>query len=129
MSAFDSIALPGGIPTAGPGARDVNPDSLFRDKAEKALSMRLKRDVMGDDWTRDLEIQKVKVEIFDLSDPKQRKAYEKLYKELLVKISRNEAAVDMRKDLVSREDGTSYWMKYVEYVEYGTGTAQRKAKK
>lgn len=66
-----------------------------------------------------VSFKSVKVKIFDLSDPKQVEAYEKLWLKLLNKIARMEAVVDARTDLVRRADGTSYWMKYVEYTEFG----------
>jgi len=109
-----------GVPTFCTGA-PINPDSLFR--ASEG----------GDGGTpvpgfgSEFRVKKVKVEIFDLSDIDQRKAYESLWKRLLVKVGRLEAVVETSKDLVRRPDGTSYWMKYVEYVEFaGEGDSPSK---
>lgn len=114
MSGFANIALPGGIPTSG-GGRGITPESLFkhgeRAKYEKLLDSYAKAG-------GGLDIKNVSVRIFDLSDKKERKEYEKLWAKLLVKVSKGEAVVDSSKDLVHRTDGTSYWMKYVEYVEF-----------
>ena len=77
---------------------------------------------------RTYRVRKVKVEIFDLSDKKDVKAYEKLWAELLEKASRMEVVIDHHKDLVHRPDGTSYWMKYVEYVEFGDGSEDKDKK-
>ena len=115
MSAFSDIALPGGIPTSG-GGKSISPDSLFKSASEKALYKRL----VDSGGSKEMKISKVKVEIFDLSDSKQVRRYEKLWKGLLVKASLGEVVVDHHKDLVHRPDGTSYWMKYVEYVEFGS---------
>jgi len=109
-----TMALPGSIPAAGGGMR-LTPESLFRSADEKAAYQKIL------DQTKpgpDVKVKKVKVEIFDLSDKDQREAYEKLWTELLEKSTKLEVIVDHRKDLVHRKDGTSYWMKYVEYVEF-----------
>jgi len=123
MSAFDTAALPGRMPTAGSGADQVSPEHLFRSRHEKSLYEELLKGVPGSSF--DFRVKKVKVEIFDLSDADQRKKYEKLYSELLVKSSKNEVVVETRKDLVHRPDGTSYWMKYVEYVEFGNSSKKK----
>lgn len=116
MSGFSKIALPGRIPVAGSGRNDVTPEKLFSGQLEQAAAQRLVDQV---NRPSGLTVSKVKVEIFDLSDPKQVKRYEKLWADLLVKASRGDVVVDHHKDLVQRKDGTSYWMKYVEYVEFG----------
>jgi hypothetical protein len=36
-------------------------------------------------------------------------------------VSKGQVVVETSKDLVHRPDGTSYWMKYVEYVEFENG--------
>ncbi len=118
MSSFASIALPGGIPAAGSGC-GLSPDSLFSSPAEKAAYQRLLESASSRGPAPDVKINKVCVRIFDLSSQKQREEYEKLWAELLQKVARMEAVVESRKDLVTRKDGTSYWMKYVEYVEFG----------
>ena len=109
-----TMALPGSIPSAG-GGMGISPGSLFKSADERAAYQRiLDQAKTGPDF----KIKKVKVEIFDLSDKDQREAYEKLWAELLDKSARMEVIVDHHKDLVHRNDGTSYWMKYVEYVEF-----------
>lgn len=124
MSGFSSIAIPGGIPMSGAGRSMITPDSLFRSSAEKAAYQRLIDNATGSKSAEAVKIKKVCVKIFDLSDSKQVKAYEKLWTELLEKASRMEVIVDHHKDLVQRKDGTSYWMKYVEYVEFGASEAE-----
>jgi len=119
MSAFSSIAIPGGIPEAGSGKNSITPDALFSSMAEKRAYQKLMNEGrFSIDRGPDIKVKKVKVEIFDLSDLDQRAAYEKLWAELLEKASRMEVIVEHGKDLVHRKDGTSYWMKYVEYVEF-----------
>jgi len=121
MSVFSSIAVPGGIPVAGSGKNSITPDALFSSAAEKMAYQRLINEgKFSMDRGPEIRVNKVKVEIFDLSDMDQRAAYEKLWAELLEKASRMEVIVEHSKDLVRREDGTSYWMKYVEYVEFGS---------
>ncbi len=117
MSAFSSIALPGNIPMSGPGKGSITPEALFKSSSERALYKKL---LDGDviNRTPPVKVKNVKVRIFDLSDPEQVSEYEKLWKELIDKTYRMEVVVDSRKDLVHRKDGTSYWMKYVEYVEF-----------
>ncbi len=113
MSALSSMALPGRIPTAGPGAM-ITPDSLFGHVGDEAGYGRL-----GGPSAPGIKVKKVKVQVFDLSDKKQVRAYERLWAYLLEKTAKMEVVVDHHKDLVHRPDGTSYWMKYVEYVEFG----------
>lgn len=111
-----SMAIPGCIPESGPGAGTISPGSLFKSQAERAAYQRiLDQAKTGPDF----KVEKVKVEIFDLSSESEKARYEELWKELLEKSARMEVLVDSRKDLVHRSDGTSYWMKYVEYVEFG----------
>lgn len=126
MSAFDDAALPGRIPTSGSGAAMVTPAVLFKNEKEKAIYQEI---LDGKSSKKDFKVRKVKVEVFDLSDESQRKKYEKLWAELLMKVSRMEAVVESSKDLVKRPDGTSYWMKYVEYVEFGEDTSKAKGEK
>ena len=128
MSAFDDAALPGKIPTSGAGADMVTPAVLFKNEAERAMYQQI---LNGDKTSpsKSFKVKKVKVEVFDLSDESQRKKYEKLWAELLVKVSKLEAVVEASKDLVKRPDGTSYWMKYVEYVEFGEDTSKSKGDK
>ena len=114
MSGLASIALPGTVPTAGLG-RGITPGMLFRSNAEKSRYEQVLNAVGS---FKPMEIKKVEVRIFDLSDGKQRKDYEKLWARLLPMVARGEAVVDHSKDLLHRPDGTSYWMKYVEYVEF-----------
>jgi hypothetical protein len=116
MSGFANIARPGGIPTIG-GGKDITPDSLRtsaagRSKYEQLLSSSVRHG---------LNVKKVCVRIFDLSNDKQCRKYEKLWAELLLKVSKGQVVVETSKDLVHRPDGTSYWMKYVEYVEFENG--------
>lgn len=115
MSGFSSIALPGRIPTAGSGRNDITPESLFSSEKERSEYDRI---LSGSQSDPNFCVKKVRVEIFDLSDKKQVRKYEKLWKELLEKSARMEVVVDSGKNLVQRKDGTSYWMKYVEYVEF-----------
>ena len=119
MSGFSSVAQPGTVPTHVIGG-GPEPLSLFKSEEER---LRYHRRMSGGNGLSDmpgaaLRAKKVKVEIFDLSDAKQVRRYEKLWADLLEKASRMEVVVDSRKDLVHRPDGTSYWMKYVEYVEF-----------
>lgn len=120
MSAFSDIALPGRVPVSGSGRGMVTPETLFGSKAEKDVYQRLldRATGVGHD---PIGFKCVKVKIFDMSDQKQVNAYEKLWLKLLNKIARMEAVVDARTDLVHRADGTSYWMKYVEYTEFDNG--------
>lgn len=124
MSGFASIALPGTVPTAGNG-KGITPEMLFRSNDEKKQYERI-IDSIGS--SRNLDIKKVEVKIFDLSDDKQRKEYEKLWAKLLVMVAAGTVVVEHSKDLVHRPDGTSYWMKYVEYVEFGN-TSQNNGRK
>jgi len=117
MSGFSSLALPGRIPVAGPGKDMITPETLFKNQEERESYRRIIG--LGGSPKAGIKIKKVKVETFDMSDPKQVRKYERLWKELLEKTARMEVAVEARKDLVNRKDGTSYWMKYVEYVEFG----------
>ena len=106
MSGFADVALPGRMPTAGSGAKDTTAEKLFMGSMMRRAS------------DSGLRVKKVKVAIFDLSDDKQRHAYERLWSALLSKVASGRAVVDHSKDLVRRADGTSYWLKYVEYVEF-----------
>lgn len=119
MGSFASIAMPGGIPMSGSGRSMITPETLFSSSAEKAAYQKLLDNATGGKPNTEVKIKKVCVKVFDLSVPKQVKEYEKLWMELLEKASRMEVIVDHHKDLVQRKDGTSYWMKYVEYVEFG----------
>ena len=74
------------------------------------------------------KVKKVKVRVFDLSDQKQVKEYERLWAALLERQSRMEVIIEASRDLVKRPDGTSYWMKYVEYVELDEGRRDEKWK-
>lgn len=118
MSGFSSIALPGSVPTYAEGGRPVTAASLFSGETERA-AYRGTFEGVGVQPKTPVKVRKVSVRIFDLSDAKQVSAYERLWGELLEKASRMEVVVDHHKDLVQRKDGTSYWMKYVEYVEFG----------
>lgn len=113
MSGFANIARPGGVPTIG-GGRGITPESLFKSTSERAKYERM----LASSGSNGLAIKRVAVRIFDLSDSRQCKAYEKLWAKLLVMVSQGQAVVESSKDLVHRPDGTSYWMKYVEYVEF-----------
>ena len=95
----------------------ISPESLFHNGEKSEYQNIL--DGVPNKITSDVVVKKVKVEIFDLSDQEQLRKYEKLWAELLKKAMKMEVVVDSRKDLVHRSDGTSYWMKYVEYVEFG----------
>ena len=101
-----SMALPESVPTFGTDGRSVDPMELLK-RAFPVGSVPIK-------------IKKVSVKIFDFSDEKQVREYEKLWAKLLEKKARFEVAVETSKDLVRRADGTSYWLKYVEYVEFGS---------
>lgn len=123
MSGIASMALPGRIPVSGQG-RGITPESLFRNEQEKAAYQRLLDEKTGRNIAPDVKIKKVSVKIFDFSDRGQVEEYEKLWAELLEKTARNEVIVEAQKDLVHRKDGTSYWMKYVEYVEFGDASEE-----
>lgn len=118
MSGFNSVANPGKIPTSGEG-RSISPDDLFFGKKGRSEYQKIIDASPSQSIKTDFNVKKVKVRIFDLSDDRQRKAYEKLWSELLVRSSKMEVIVEASRDLVKRPDGTSYWMKYVEYVELG----------
>ena len=120
MSGFSSIALPGGIPVCGGGRNDVTPDKLFKNTSEREAYRDLLYHQKSPSLSPEVSVKRVKVEIFDLSDSKQLKRYEKLWASLLKKAELGRVIIEARKDLVNRADGTSYWMKYVEYVEYGS---------
>ena len=116
-----SMALPGTIPALG-GGSGINPGSLFSSADEKAAYQRIiEQAKTGPEY----KVKKVKVEIFDLSNEDEREKYEKLWSDLLEKSAKLEVLVDHRKDLVHRPDGTSYWMKYVEYVEFDDAKSSR----
>ena len=127
MSGFSNIALPGSVPTISTGKRTISPESLFGSPEEKAEYERAINNFVGSGSAPEFKVKKVKVETFDLSKAKDVEAYEKLWAELLEKSARMEVVVDSRKDLVHRKDGTSYWLKYVAYVEFGP--AERKGNK
>lgn len=105
MSFLPLMALPGGMRTAG---SNIMPEDLF-----------VRPD--PDDASGAIKIKNVRVRIFDLSNKDEREEYEKLWAELLVKTSLGLVTVESSKDLVRRADGTSYWLKYVEYVEFDDG--------
>ena len=107
MSAFSDIGHTGGLGKAFP-------DQVFYSQEERARYQK----ILTGESDNGVRVKKVKVEIFDLSDPKQVRRYERLWKTLLDKASRMEVIVDHCKNLVNRADGSSYWMKYVEYVEF-----------
>ena len=129
MSVFSSIALPGGIPTLGPARGRINPEALFSGESEKEIYRNILEGARGTGTKPNFKVKNVCVRIFDLSDDAQRTEYEKLWKELLEKASRMEVIVDHHKDLVQRKDGSSYWMKYVEYVEFGDANESSSDKK
>lgn len=116
MSAFGKTAA-GSIPTHGSqiSAKDLFSDSGMLAKCRKMISGTSEGEVVASMASK-VKISKYKVETFDLSDASQREAYEKLWMELFEMVSRGEAFVDARKDLVHRADGTSYWLKYMEYA-------------
>lgn len=124
MASVASMALPGSIPTIGIGR--IAPGSLFSDDEEREKYRSIMGSRTSENIAPDVKIKKVKVCIFDLSDGKQVAEYEKLWAELLEKTAKNEVVVEAQKDLVHRKDGTSYWMKYVEYVEFGDASEGRK---
>lgn len=117
MSGIASMAIPGRIPTFCSGGR-MDPRSLFKNDRERAEYRNILNDKTGIGVSDGIKVDRVCVKIFDLSDASQVSEYEKLWAELLEKTSRNEVIVESQKDLVRRSDGTSYWMKYVEYVEF-----------
>ena len=118
MSGFSSIARPGSVPTHSVGGGRIDPAKLFGSKDEREEYRRALDGFVSSGQQSAIKIKKVKVEIFDLSNDKDVEAYEKLWAELLEKSSKMEVVVDARKDLVHRADGTSDWLKYVEYVEF-----------
>ena len=115
-----SMGIPGIIPTVLSRNGAIDPTVIFGSASEKEKYRRLlEGQAKRDNIAPDVRFKKVVVKIFDLSDQKQVEEYEKLWLELLEKTARMEVSVESRKDLVHRKDGTSYWMKYVEYVEFG----------
>lgn len=123
---FAGIALPGGIPTAGSGSKGVTPESLFRDKSERdRYRMILENGQAFGAAAQDMKVKSIKVRTFDLSDREQADEYEELMADLINRSYMAEVIVfDSRKDLVSRGDGTSYWLKYVEYAEMDVGNGK-----
>lgn len=124
MSAFSKIAS-GTVPTRG----SVSAKDLFSDYASLTRCRQLVAGTQEGEALASLsgkvKIEKYKVETFDLSDQAQREAYEKLWVELFEMVSNGEAFVDARKDLVHRPDGTSYWLKYVEYATFKMKDAEK----
>lgn len=125
MSGVASMGIPGRIPTFCSAGSWLTPDALFKDDREKAAYRGIIEGRGYGAASPAIKVGKVCVRIFDLSDPVQVSEYEKLWAELLEKASRNEVIVESQKDLVHRKDGTSYWMKYVEYVEFGEAEATK----
>lgn len=125
MSGIASMALPGRIPTFCSGGK-ITPDVLFRNDSERAAYQSLLDEKTGRGTAPSVKVERVCVRIFDLSDADQVAEYEKLWAELLEKTARNEVIVEAQKDLVRRSDGTSYWMKYVEYVEFSDVDSDKK---
>ena len=118
MSGIASMARPSMVPTYLAGGGRIDPERLFSDNAEKEAYRRILDGGRGGNLAPDVKVKRVVVKTFDLSDCSQVSEYEKLWAELLEKVARMEVFVEAQKDLVKRADGTSYWMKYVEYVEY-----------
>ena len=125
MSSIASIAVPGKIRTSG-GGSGITPESLFSSEQERAAYKRVIDAGNSESIAPDVKVKGVHVKIFDMSNSDEVDEYERLWKELLEKTSKNEVIVESRKDLVNRKDGTSYWMKYVEYVEFGDASDERK---
>lgn len=117
MPGIASMAIPGRIPTFCSGRR-ITPGELFANDRERAAYQSILDERTGRASSPSVKVDRVCVRIFDLSDEAQVAEYEKLWAELLEKTARNEVIVESQKDLVRRADGTSYWMKYVEYVEF-----------
>lgn len=125
MSAFSSIALPGGIPTSGGGRNSITPEALFTSNADIDAYRRIAERARMSGAVR---VKGVHVKVFDLSDGSQVSEYEKLWAMLLEKASIGDVVIDHHNDLVRRPDGTSYWMKYVEYVEFAGDDEVEKAR-
>lgn len=123
-----SMALPGSVRTFGVGGTRITPDDLFKGPEERDAYRKIIGAGQAGNIAPDVKVKRVCVRIFDLSDKNQAEEYEKLWMELLEKTAKNEVIVDSRKDLVNRKDGTSYWMKYVEYVEFGDASDSEKTK-
>ena len=119
MSGIASMAIPGRIPTFSSGGKRIDPSSLFKDSGERSAYQAVLDGQTGRNIAPDVKVKKVCVKIFDLSVQSQVEEYEKLWSDLIEKTAKNEVIVEAQKDLVRRADGTSYWMKYVEYVEFG----------
>ena len=117
---LSSIAMPGSVRTVGTDGKPVSVDNLFGSIAEKEMYSRILGGAgyMNGASSGVFKVKGVHVKIFDMSDIDQLHEYEKLQKDLLERTSRLEVVVESRKDLVHRKDGTSYWMKYVEYIEF-----------
>ena len=126
MGDIASMALPGRMPTFSSSGKRITPESLFKDDQEKRLYAGILNQTSS--GRPAIKVKKVCVKIFDLSKPDEVEEYEQLWADLLEKTSRNEVIVDSQKDLVRRKDGTSYWMKYVEYVEFGEASDDTNSK-
>lgn len=116
MSSLFSIANPGGGNLKPYGSKE-KVDSLFTGGDELA-HVKYGKSAVEMFLSGGASISSVKVRIFDLSDDKQRNEYEVLWADLLVRMSEGKVVVETHSDLVKHPDGTSYWMKYIEYVEF-----------
>lgn len=117
MSIF-SMANPGGGNLKPYGSKE-KVDSLFTGPNDDLAQAR-GRSAVEMFLSGGASIQSVKVRIFDLSDDKQRNEYEVLWADLLARMSEGKVVVETHSDLVKHPDGTSYWMKYIEYIEFTT---------
>lgn len=115
MSGFSALGPKGSGKKCGQAGGMSGVQNLFRNEADRINHQNI---IDGRRGRSRIKVKKVKVEIFDMSDPKQVRRYERLWKELLEKASEMKVVIDHSKDLVRRSDGTSYWMKYVEYAEF-----------
>lgn len=126
MSLF-SIANPGGGGLKSFGD-EKSVDNLFNGKiVSDPVSDGEDRTAVGGFIKGKSSIRSVKVAIFDLSKDDERSDYEKLWAELLEKMANGLVIVDSHCDLVKHQDGTSYWMKYIEYVEFVPNTNTKEA--
>ena len=125
MASIASMGLPGRLPTFGISGSKITPESLFKNDEERRAYQNILDERSGRNIAPDVKVKKVCVRIFDLSNPDHVAEYEKLWAELLEKTAKNEVIVEFHKDLVHRKDGTSYWMKYVEYVEFGDAADEK----
>lgn len=69
---------------------------------------------------KDVVIANVKIEVFDLLDPEERKRCQEVEKDLLTKAYAGAITISCNKtEMMHRKDGSSTWMRLIQWVEYG----------